>query len=96
MAKEARTYTGSGSTTWVWKTSRVATAPKAQQHGHPKGGLRALRERAARDPLTITVKYRGGAECWWEIKARGETVRVPGYIAVHDVLMALNGHRPMQ
>lgn len=48
--------------------------------------------REPRENLTITVRYRGGPECWWEIKARGETVRLPGYVHLHDALMAINGH----
>lgn len=34
----------------------------------------------------MSVTYRGGPECWWEIKARGEVWRVPGVIALHDVM----------
>lgn len=39
-----------------------------------------------RTPLTITVRYHGGSEAWWCIKARGTEFRVPGHIAIHDVM----------
>lgn len=45
-----------------------------------------LSRRSARDPLTLTVRYRGGAEAWWEVKARGRSWRFPGYLAFHDVM----------
>jgi hypothetical protein len=32
------------------------------------------------------VTYRGGAEAWWSIKARGRVWRRPGTLALHDVL----------
>lgn len=53
--------------------------------------IQGLLPRNARDPLTIKVSYRGGPECWWEIHARGVVVRRPGVVALHDLLMELNG-----
>lgn len=34
--------------------------------------------------MTVTVRYRGGAEAWYEVKARGRTWRFPGHVALHD------------
>jgi hypothetical protein len=42
-----------------------------------------------RTPATISVKYRGGAECFWEVKYGGRTVRVPGHLQFHDVMREL-------
>lgn len=91
MAKDPLTYTGSPSTTWKTGRIRVSPAPKAQGTQSAKRAIHALRPREPREKLTITVRYRGGPECWWEIHARGETVRVPGHAALHDTLMTLNG-----
>lgn len=52
--------------------------------------LKHLSRRDPRDPLQVTVKYRGGPECWYEIKARGATVRVPGHVALHDLMLTIN------
>lgn len=67
-------------------------APEASTHSRPKGDYsHRLARRDPRDPLTIVVTYRGGAECWWEIKAWGVTIRRPGSVALHDVLDHLQG-----
>jgi hypothetical protein len=39
-----------------------------------------------RDPLTMKVRYRGGAEAWWLIEARGRSVAFPGHMCIHDVM----------
>lgn len=41
--------------------------------------------------MQVTVVYRGGSECWWELRARGVVVRRPGSMALHDVLQLLEG-----
>lgn len=82
----------SPSTTWGWRRVRIRPAPQANTTATPKGSphtKRALRDR--RKPLTVTVVYRGGPECWYELRARGLVVRRPGYICIHDALMALEG-----
>lgn len=56
--------------------------------------MKRLSPRNPREPLTIQVKYRGGPECWWEISARGATIRRPGSLALHDVLRELSGGKP--
>jgi hypothetical protein len=37
-------------------------------------------------PLTITVQYRGGAESWWLVSARGRHAAFPGSAAIEDVM----------
>lgn len=82
------------STTWTWKRVRVrAGAPPAGAAGAAGAHRRPLARRNRREPLTVSVSFRGGAECWWEIKARGQTWRRPGALALHDVLSELyEGH----
>jgi|SRR6185436_14047696 len=79
------------STTFVWRRVRIAGSPQGQKGQPPKASsLRRLSRRNMRDRLTVTMKYRGGAEGWVEIEGRGVTMRVPGHRAVIDVLRALN------
>lgn len=58
---------------------QVNSPPKAARWHH-------LPWRNPRDTLTITIKYRGGAEAWIEVKARGSAGRFPGYVQLFDVL----------
>ena len=70
----------------------MSRAPQASSSSRPKGDYsHRLVPRNPREPLTITVTYRGGSECWWEIRARGTVVRRPGSEALHDVLAHLSG-----
>lgn len=79
------------STTWTWKRVRITQPPQANGHASASAlSIRQLSKRDRRKPLTIAVKYRGGPECWWEIRARGAVIRVPGHAALHDVLDALS------
>jgi len=82
----------SPSTTWVWKTRTIRVPAGGQQAAaagvrHPS----QLPLRNSRKPLTITITYRGGPECWWELKGRGITIRRPGALALHDVLSLFEG-----
>lgn len=63
---------------------RKARVPKARHWflGHPRN---------MREPITIRIRYRGGAEAWWEIEARGQTLRRPGHVAIHDLFREING-----
>lgn len=72
----------------------MSRPPEASTNSRPKGDYsHRLLPRNPREPLTITVTYRGGAECWWEIRSRGTVLRRPGSVALHDVLSDLNGGR---
>lgn len=79
------------STTWEFKRVRVRRPPNGQK-GSPPKAVRWFRlpHRNPREPLTIKVKYRGGEECWYEVHARGEVGRFPGYVALHDVMREIN------
>jgi hypothetical protein len=80
-----------GSTTYRWKKVIVSQRPAPQEaQREARKGLRRLPRRDPRQPLTMTIKYRGGSEGWVEIHARGEILRVPGYRAIIDLLFMLN------
>lgn len=90
MTATETTYECSPSTTEVYKWGRILTAPQAPTK-QPRRALRrprlALWDR--RHPLTITVKYRGGSEGWYEIRARGQVFRSVGCLALHDVMTSI-------
>jgi hypothetical protein len=80
------------STTWEWKTRTI----RVPAGGHKQGGAEGVTSkrlwlRNRRKPLQVVVTYRGGAECWWELRARGKVVRVPGALAIEDVLSQFDG-----
>lgn len=76
-----------GSTTWEWRRVKMSRAPQASGDRRPKGGRWwFLPPWNPRKPLTITVRYRGGPECWFEVKSRGGFGRFPGHVALIDVM----------
>ncbi len=80
-----------GSTTWAWKKVRVSR-PAGGQGGSAKLPPRfwGLPPRDPRVPLPMTLKYRGGAECWIEVHARGRIARYVGVTALADMLFEAN------
>lgn len=94
MSQDPNTNRCSPSTTWGWRKVKISTAPQANSDSRPKGvNPRSLARRDPRKPLQVTIVFRGGAECWWEIRARGVVLRRPGYWAIHDVMTELEGIR---
>jgi len=78
--------------TWEWKKV-VKIEPPARAIGTaaPKASPRErLAQRQLRKPLDVQVRYRGGPECWWELKARGRVWRFPGHVCLHDALTFIN------
>lgn len=76
------------STTWQWKRVKMRRPAGGPSSTPPKASSRLSRWRP-RSPLTITVRYHGGPEAWWCIKARGCEFRFPGHTALHDVMRAV-------
>ncbi len=64
---------------------RGTPAGRATRPAKP-GRFSGLARRNMRDPLTMKVRYRGGAEAWWLIEARGRSVAFPGHMCIHDVM----------
>lgn len=70
---------------------KISPTAGGQQRGTPKASRWFhLPKRNSREPLTIKVKLRGGAECWYEIHARGSVGRFPGHVCLHDVMREIN------
>jgi hypothetical protein len=88
----------SASTHTDWEHVKIPRRPKG--HGDRAESARQGVERSrllgrqARRPLTALVSYRGGAECWIEVRARGRIYRFPGWVSAYDVVMALNEGSP--
>lgn len=92
MADHQEANDCSTSTTWGWRYVKIPgspEAPKGQRAKRPSQALQSVWD--GRHALTITIRSRGGAECWYEIKARGKTTRLPGHLALHDVMTRIYG-----
>lgn len=61
------------------KSARLQDAP-----------LRRLARRDPRKPLTIEIRYVGGPESLWAVRARGQTWKVCAHECVADVFMAFS------
>lgn len=96
--KPAESNTYSGSTTFEWRRVKIARPPEANGNSRPKGGLSYFKALSPFDwrrrPLTMTVVYRGGAECWVEIRSRGGVLRRPGVTSLIDVVAELANRQP--
>lgn len=78
--------TRSSSTTGGWEYRKVRRRPKGQKPSTPKASRWGRRSALnPRDRLTLEIHFRGGAECWYEVRARGEVGRFPGYVDLHQV-----------
>lgn len=89
----------SGSTTYVWRKVKIQAPPR------PKGTARAKRapmsgpdapqkspEAELRAPHHVQIRFRGGADTWWEITWGGTTKRFPGHVPLDDALLCLFTH----
>lgn len=81
-----------GSTTWEWRQVMIRRPAGGHSDSAPKGHRwKRLPRRNPRDPLTVTVKLRGGPEAWVELHARGDMARLPGWVTIAEVVLMLNG-----
>jgi hypothetical protein len=79
------------STTWRFERVKI-TAPLQRPASASAAGRRwwLLSRRDPRKPITITIKYRGGSQAWYEVRARGSLGRFHGATALHDVMSEIN------
>lgn len=92
MSIDNETYDSSPSTTFAWKRVKMpATRRRPNVTASQSPSRPALARWDGREPLTVLVTYRGGAEAWYEVKARGRTYRFPGVTALHDALERIYG-----
>lgn len=78
------------STRVVWKPVKIESAPQGTRGAPPKASARlSLGSRDLREPLTLTVAFRGGAAGWWDVQARGQRLWVPSHQWFAEVLFDL-------
>jgi hypothetical protein len=78
------------STTFVWRKVKMKPPPAGHNSARAKRGRwRHLARWPRARSLTITVSYRGGAESWWLVKARGSQGVFPGHAQLEDVMAAV-------
>jgi hypothetical protein len=75
------------STTFEWRRVKIRTPPAGHNKARAKRGRwRHLGRWPRTQDLTITIRYRGGAESWWLVKARGSQGAFPGHASIEDVM----------
>jgi hypothetical protein len=91
MGSELGTEQPFSSTTWEWRRVKIRRPAGGQKAPQPKAGRwHRFPARDPRVPLTLTVKFRGGPECWYEVHARGSAGRFIGTTSIHDVMAEIN------
>lgn len=75
------------STPTRWKDTRIRRSPRRATGTAAAGARWSSRSKVnPRDRLTVVIAFRGGAECWYEVYARGVKAYFHGATALHDVL----------
>jgi hypothetical protein len=87
MPTPSDTNKRTASTTSEWEWRKIRRRPQGPSDTAPKASSSAVKSAwNPREPLTVTVRYRGGPEAWFELRARGRTIRRPGHVAMYDAL----------
>ena len=82
----------SGSTTWAYDSGEIGGSRREGKARVAKPRRwRSLNRRNPKAKLTLTIQFKGGAECWYLIEARGSSGIVSGAIALHDVMREITG-----
>lgn len=80
------------STTFKWIHAKIDSPPAAPTAQPRRDRSKpALAHWSGRNPITIQVRYRGGAEAWYEVRGRGRVWRVTGDTDIHSVMEAVYG-----
>lgn len=75
------------STTSVWEWRKIKRRPQGTNAASPKGSRwHGLGRWPRSQHLTLKITYRGGAESWWLVEARGRHGVFPGCAAVEDMM----------
>lgn len=83
--------TRSTSTTFYSKPDRMRPAARTGQQGVAKPpSWRSLSRRNRREPLELRIRWRGGAEGWWLVEARGTRQAFPSHTALIDMMNTIN------
>jgi hypothetical protein len=83
-----------GSTRYAWKRVKVSPPPAGQTTARRRRSSFLRLPRADRTrPVRIEILYRGGAESWWLVKARGEHQVFPGCVSLDDLMARVLSER---
>lgn len=85
---------GKVSTKWEYRKCILESAsppPSASTDGAERAGVSSLPRRDRSKSIWLEIGSAGGAESWWVIKARGVIIKVPGWLAIEDVMTLVNG-----
>jgi len=74
------------STTYAWRRVKISSPPQAPRESRRRRRWIALGNKERRQLIEVRVRYRGGAEDWYEVRARGGVVRVQGSLTFGDVM----------
>lgn len=92
MAQEPTDTNTSRSTTYRFERRKILVRSEGARESGAEGGHRhSVSRRNMREPISITIRWRQGAESWWQIEARGKTWRRPGYTSLDDVMRDISG-----
>lgn len=80
-------YIRSVSTTWEWRMVKIerAAGPESDSARRARKAL-PVGAATARRTTTVSIRYRGGPEAWWELSSCGRRLRLPGHTSLHDAL----------
>jgi hypothetical protein len=82
------------STKWEWKRVKVSPAAATDAHSRAVGPLPHAFGRTNRRVNTVLeVAYIGGRESFWWVKCRGKRYRLPGWMALEDVMSLVHHER---
>jgi hypothetical protein len=72
---------------------KISRPPKARDAA-PKGrhAWRRLSRQPLRRRVRVELTYRGGASAFVEVRARGITANVQGYVPLYDLLLAITAN----
>ncbi len=75
------------STTFAWKKVKMKPPPAGHETARAKRGRwHGLPTWPRRRLSRLEVYWRGGAESWWYVGARGRYGVFPGHMAIEDVM----------
>lgn len=88
MASEGTTasHVCSGSTTWGFKPVKIDRRPQGNVTTERSEGLWSLLPWPRKRPMTLTIKYLGGSQCWFEVRARGRSLKRPGVVHLVELM----------
>lgn len=82
--------TCSVSTTWGFRKVKISRRRNGQEtRRRSRPSLRSLPKWEKNRSLSLSVRWLGGSEEWFEIRARGHVYKRPGWTCLSDVMHEL-------